>query len=761
MNLDDAKSRIQKYLKSDKSWPLIVDVQTKKNLAEIKEFFRVGDNKFPDIENFCNADGMLKLDELYSAIRNGSNNLFITCLTGFLKLMGESKIKSTLKTLISTDVNSRVVIITYQCKNYLKFSDERIAESGRFIIVDDIPDEIAEIVLVNPSLYESLPGAYLGIQKVGYAIENSYQKRIYVATDVKKESFIESVFHISQMTSGYNLLCDRDSRTSIVPESFGEDSQWNYALQEMGNKGDWKYVIEKHFGSEDNLSQVITTYAHLNKKHLWLYYIALSICGVKNNAYLQMSVDCSSGPAEFIKSIYRTILTIDKDNKDFASLYEQRKIILSYLTNTLGEMAEYCKVISVKGEDAIYYLTDLTQLEKERIVEWLNIYGLNYKKNELVRILKRVYPDLSDYLSDFRFKNELLDDYFEQYKYQKVVNHILPSFETLVEEQSIKMDFVSALKPRSSIIDKVSVDNTQAYFFDALGVEYLGFIQAKCNEYGLSANIKCARCELPSLTSFNKEFVDVLKSKGCSVTDIKELDEIKHHGENNFDYEKEKNPIYLIRELEIINELIDKIKIGIYGGQYKKALIVSDHGASRLAVLHETENIWSMESKGEHSGRCCRTSEINTKPDFAIEQSGFWVLANYDRFKGGRKANVEVHGGATIEEVTIPIIEITQKHYDIEAFIIEEYKVVSLGALEHAIIKIYVGTKSDNISIRIDNKYYDANPTSDIYVYEIELQDYTKKGNYKFDILNGGEILATDVQFEIKKKGMSEVNLFD
>ena len=41
------------------------------------------------------------------------------------------------------------------------------------------------------------------------------------------------------------------------------------------------------------------------------------------------------------------------------------------------------------------------------------------------------------------------------------------------------------------------------------------------------------------------------------------------------------------------------------------------------------------------------------------KENGYWVLANYDRFKGGRPANIEVHGGATLEEVTVPVIEIT------------------------------------------------------------------------------------------------------
>ena len=111
-----------------------------------------------------------------------------------------------------------------------------------------------------------------------------------------------------------------------------------------------------------------------------------------------------------------------------------------------------------------------------------------------------------------------------------------------------------------------------------------------------------------------------------------------------------------------------KIKASILAGSYNKAIIISDHGASRLAVLHETENIWNMETKGEHSGRCCKISEIDDKPDFAIEESGYWILANYDRFSRKRRANVEVHGGASMEEVAVPIIEITQKTSNIEAF---------------------------------------------------------------------------------------------
>ena len=136
-------------------------------------------------------------------------------------------------------------------------------------------------------------------------------------------------------------------------------------------------------------------------------------------------------------------------------------------------------------------------------------------------------------------------------------------------------------------------------------------------------------------------------------------------------------------------------------------------------------------------------------------------MANYDRFRGSRKANVEVHGGATLEEVTVPIIEITRKMDHVEAFVIDGSKIVTLSAKEHPVIKIYVGLKSNSISIRLNGQYYGAEQTTENYIYRVELPDCTKKGIYTFDILNGADVLTSENSFEVKKKGLSEVSLFD
>lgn len=761
MNLNEAKDRIHRYLKSNHPWSLIVDVQTKDDLSNIINHFNVGDNRFPSINTFCSEGGILKLDEIYTAISHNKGDTFFTGITGFLKLLGEKETKNALKIIATTNISGHVVVFTYQCKNYLKFSDPRFVESGRLLFVDGEPDKVTEICFISSLLADVFPGSYKGLQYIGHIIESCSKSSAYIVTTADKNDFPESVYHITQIDNAYKILIEKDPRTSSVPQSFGTQEQWNYVLKNIGSSGDWNSIFIENFGSDSNLSNKISEYSEFNEQKKWLYFIALSICGVKDNEYLQLAVNNAQDANKFVSSLFCAILSIDREDLKFAKLYEQRKGILGNFKHALPEVTDYCKVLSIKGENAIYYLTDLTQPEKERVIAWLAVYGAKYSQQELHTILATVYPDLAYYLSDFRYKDKLLDRYFKEYKYQKVINKILPSFEDVVDEQSKRMDFVTVLKPRTSVVEKLDVTDAKAFFFDALGVEYLAFIQEKCNKYGLSANISCARCELPSITEFNKEFVGTLKSKGCSVSDIKELDEIKHHGEDNFDYEKEKTPIYLIRELEIIDELLVKIRAGVFGGLYKKAIIISDHGASRLAVLHDTENIWSMATTGEHSGRCCRVSEIDSKPEFAIEASGFWVLSNYDRFKGSRKANVEVHGGASLEEVAIPIIEITKKQSNVDAFITDDSKIITLGAKEHAVIRIYVNIKSNNISIRLDNMYFDATVSADPYVYSVDLAEYTKKGTYTFDILNGNDVIATAQQFEIRKKGMSEVKLFD
>lgn len=339
----------------------------------------------------------------------------------------------------------------------------------------------------------------------------------------------------------------------------------------------------------------------------------------------------------------------------------------------------------------------------------------------------------------------------------------------IVEKQAVDRDYNIILQPRSAIIEEIDVTNAQTYFTDAMGVEYLGYIMSRCHALQLMAKVTVCRCELPSITSRNKEFWDVLSTEQFPIITVDKIDKIKHHGEEGYDYSREdrKLPIHLIRELELIDELLMKIKTNLANGTYQKAILISDHGASRLAVIHETENLWEMESNGQHSGRCCPKSEIDERPDSATDAEDFWALANYDRFKGSRKANVEVHGGATLEEIAVPIIEISILNSAIEVKIMPidstalfaDIPEITVSFRKKAAIKIFATEKLTDVSVVIDGHVYEANPIDDNFYVVEEMAEIRRAKTYSVDVFAGGMPVATDLPLRVKKESGNEKNI--
>lgn len=162
----------------------------------------------------------------------------------------------------------------------------------------------------------------------------------------------------------------------------------------------------------------------------------------------------------------------------------------------------------------------------------------------------------------------------------------------------------------------------------------MSYIKARANRAQLSATIKIARAQLPTLTSQNKNFYD--EWRGDKFDKNQQLDELKHSPEKFSADGKCSAPIYLGDELKIIDAVIDEIKFSLANRHAEKILLTSDHCASRLAVMYVRENRFKMKSAGEHSGRCCPINDLDEKPACSTAENGWWILANYDRFTGGR-----------------------------------------------------------------------------------------------------------------------------
>lgn len=762
MKLNDAVAKIEKYLASSSGTPVIVDLQTRVDYEAIKTHFSVGKNVFMATSQYCKDDECPRYDDLYHALATSTGNVFLTGLSAFLRLLGEQEMKQHFQRIVGMSINGHVVVILCGCSQYLQFHDRRILQSNRVIVVDGAEPIFPSIIFSNSNLLVSSSATvFQGIQHFADAVEFANWDTAMIVTARGATQFPLSVVSIREISGAYDILCAKERMTATIQREAGTEAQWQYALSRFDENNSWDGIISQEFGGTDNLAFLISSYQDFDANRQWLYFIGLKLYGAKGNPYLCKVVKKCSSFAEFPKLIFRQILSYAQTDKNFADFYRQRRSILTAFAEQHGTIVDFCKVVQCKGKNTIYYLTDATQLEKELLLAQIEKYWSDADNSEISRILRMVYPDLAIYLSDYSYHIPLLNTYFQQYKLCKVKNAISAEFALLVLEQAKKREFNTLLEPRCSKIEQISKDKTVLYFIDALGVEYLAYITQKCQDNGLCIQTKIARCELPSITSINKEFVGIFEQAGCNCVDIKELDDIKHHGKGDFNYETSKLPIHLIWELEIIETAIKRIKAQLESGRYSKAVILSDHGASRLAVINEKENHWEMASKGIHSGRCCPVSELDQKPDYATEENGFYCLANYDRFRGGRKANIEVHGGASLEEVTVPIIEITLKGEteNIEVFIQEDFREILVSYRKKAAIELFIGANLDDITVKVNGKTYAAVPTGNDYIYHVDMPDLKKAGAYCADVFENGNKIAENLQFTVKKEGSSERNL--
>lgn len=771
LNYNECKQKIYHFLQKENYQPLIIDIPSSEILSQIINDYCVGEISKIAVTDYCAHDEFPRLEDILWDIQNKTGRYFVTGLTSFLKLQGEEYLRKKLIEVINMSTKGHAVILTYQCRQYLQTRDPRLER--RIILLEGTEDIIPELVFCSSNL--SIPNGLKtinGLEKLAFAIEKGMNfEKLYVKTKKHKKQFPYSLYKIVELNDAYDALILKDSESSRLNRTWGTEQQWEYALKLFDKAMNWADVIDREIGDHSKLEIYVPGISQMSHNQLWLYYIGIKLYSIKNNDCLYDAVMNSSSVEELNKFVYRGILNKAPSDDHFWEYYDCRKKLLKFLNNSQSELNMYCKLIVAKKQQEIYFLTDNTEREKEEIFTYLDKYGRNFSLDELKSILLHVYPDLAAYLIPYDFKNKLLNDYFDQYKYQKVINKLFPDFNELVLEQAQKREYNSILAPRASQTEKLAKPTSLLYFMDAMGVEYLGYIKTICNELRLKLNVSVCRAEIPSITSLNKEFLEGWQPN--QVISIKEIDDIKHRGKYNYDYYRNsKLPIHLIKELEVIRDVLEKIKLKLVGNEndeknIDEVVMISDHGASRLVVLHDKENIWEMAEKGRHFGRCCKKSEIDEQPKYAADAGEYWALANYDRFKGSRKASVEVHGGATLEEICVPIIRISYTNKNIEVYImplessmdtISQVPEIEVSYRKKAVIKIFMTDEQDDVSVVINNKRYPAIVIGQGY-YRVDLPDIKKKGTYEVDVYSGNNLLAEKLQLNVRREGMREKDL--
>ena len=605
LSVKDAVNKINIYLRQDNFRPYFVISDGAENF---KSFFGGFEQVY--ISEFCAGDFLVDSDLLIEKLKNLQRNALFFGLGEYIFLTAQENI---LRRLQDKIFNRKIIFVCRGIANLL----ERLAD-------EDLKFRTNNICRVAGNENFSVV-KYSSKIKIQTDAKN-FAKLLKLLESGKNSASVQTdlpLVNVKEINSFFDALKNRDAYFNAAPDALN-DSHW----QEY-------FFDEKCEG--------------YSPEH-WRSFAA----GFKNkiaNPYLHFVFSRSANFETYLRNLFFALLEVE-DEKTFEEFYSLRKIAVKNISSPY--LAEYLERLKI-FPDALKYLTDNTAEERHAMIQ--AVQG----KEKIPTLFEKNFPAMKDYLADFDFNDAEITDYFRQYKKIKLCNLDAENFKNYVSNLALIRPY-NKFETRQKILEK-SDSTAKLYWLDALGAEFASYIKARSTQLGLSSKINIARADLPTLTSQNKNFYD--EWRGSKFDKNQRLDKLKHSPER-FDAEgKCSVPTYIVEEFQIIDSVLFEIKNSLINRHAKKIILTSDHGSSRLAVMFGREIKFKMHSEGEHGGRCCPVNDIDEKPPYATENNGWWILANYDRFSGGRISSLEVHGGATLEEILVPVIEFSLPNFEV------------------------------------------------------------------------------------------------
>ena len=303
---------------------------------------------------------------------------------------------------------------------------------------------------------------------------------------------------------------------------------------------------------------------------------------------------------------------------------------------------------------AMKYMSPLTLSEQCLMVEWVGQGKI--EKNDI----KNLFPELYAYLLPSSIKtgkgNGWTNEYFQEYCLSKVGNQETGSLAKKLKELNGSQVSFETWRDGFKTV-KTLMHNRQDidiyYWIDGLGVDWIPFMTQVIDKHkadGVFLNeIYVAASELPTVTSVNKTKLDELANG--KLEKIGDVDKFAHT--------QKTYPAYLVKEFRIVEDAISKV-LSLYNG--KKIAFVSDHGISYMAQFGAGLNLAGVET--DNAGRCGHwlKGSAQTDNNYIVLDDGQTLCSlNNNSLSAKTPMGQGAHGGATPEEVLVPIIIVSNQ----------------------------------------------------------------------------------------------------
>ena len=359
---------------------------------------------------------------------------------------------------------------------------------------------------------------------------------------------------------------------------------------------------------------------------------------------------------QLIENVWMRIFSIQGP---IDKLAEERALLLSNYYNT-REYNEYWiedKISSALEKInnkslKLKLITGIADCEKHLLIEEVldnrdNLHILESKYRGLYYYLSEIIP------SNIEEENDWIIDYFDNYRWSKVSNSLSPNITNLLNlKNNSKESFYNwyyNFQSVNSILSKMKVD--KVFLIDAVGIEWLPLL-VKIIERDLSLVVEekyVARANLPTTTEMHYNI--------ARDHYIQDFDKLIHN-------DIYKHPGSIIKE---IDALFTIIKRKVAANMSERIAITSDHGLTALIRLADTLKMHDY-SDAEHEYRCMKVGSdfediddcfVHSIDEHESENKSYCLITlKYTSLY--RKPIREVHGGATPEEVLVPLLIVSK-----------------------------------------------------------------------------------------------------
>ena len=533
---------------------------------------------------------------------------------------------------------------------------------------------------------------------------------------------------LSQSSGDYELTIVADPFT-YIRNSLGEDSK--KLVKELGAVEQWTALVPQVSAAKGKIEnlillglnivkfdpyQILATWNALDSSKKWLFYLWYNLGLNQKSDYISYALSKAQSATAIPISLECAILSCS-ENANFEEWLIQRKEALDVLGITELSQEFWMKYDEQSNTRLkIKILTGRTHNERTKIIELISqSLSSGNSPNDFKSILREKYPDLALYLSEPEYLDHDLSDYIAQYKVNKIADRFNLSFSTKAGEINLYN-----YKTRGQILFSLK-GSCDAYFLwiDGMSIEWIDMLLSKVkkkNSALVNPSVDIGTAVLPTVTSIN-----MAKADPSTISEKKfdELDTLSHiKDKNDCNYHS-----IIAKQFEVMDRIADFICQAALKHPDKDIIVTADHGMSRLAArsFHKTDGVNAPSSAIVYNhGRYCVMPSDNKIPSITntLKEENVIAYKTYNHFTSPGNAPGELHGGASPEEMLVPIIHFKRLGQKAEKTRADAtYDLVSPDVFldSNGNAELFITTKGlvKNITVEINTKQLQAHATGD------------------------------------------------